>query len=99
MPSFSIKDSQTIADFIIPMTKELADQLWTAAKASDDGNASMAVYYNLQNRDNGSVKRSSSLVIVAISDAMAMCYLTEYHPRTDGKADIIVKTDQTIMGY
>lgn len=101
MPSFAAQTPGTISDFIIPVTPEMAQELWATAMSREDGESTLAVYYNVQNRDNGKVKRGSSLVRLVLDDdaQMGYCWLSEYHPRKDGLADTVVKTDQTIMGY
>ena len=99
MPSFSIRSAQQLADYLIPVTPEMAAEIITQANAANDGIAYAAVYYTVENRETGKRKRASVLVMVSLElteDCFACVRTGDYHPRTEGKADLVYKTDRVI---
>jgi hypothetical protein len=94
MPSFAIDGYADLAEFLIPVTDDMARQIVTAALASETGYASAAVYYKTGNRDN---PRSASIRIgVSTEDGYMYVITGDYRPRKDGKADMVFKTDTYI---
>lgn len=92
MATFPIKSAADLADFIIPMTLEMATEIVEAATSRENGYSSAAIYYD----ENG--KRQSVLVTVSVdggqysdSSHYMFAYCGEYHPRKDGIAEFIYK--------
>ena len=99
MPSFPIRSALQLADYLIPVTPEMATEIITQANIANDGTAYAAVYYTVENRETGKRKRASILIMVSLEmteDCFACVRTGDYHPRTDGKADLIYKTDHVI---
>ena len=99
MPSFPIRSAQQLADFLIPVTPEMATEIIRQANTANDGIAYVAVYYTAENRETGKRKRASILVMVSLEmteDCFACVRTGDYRPRINGKADLIYKTDHVI---
>lgn len=97
MPAFPIKSTAQLADFLIPVTPEMATEIIAQANAVEDGTAYAAVYY----WTNASKSKRASMIIMVtlqMEDGLfAYVHTDEYHPRTQGKADLIYKTDTVIF--
>lgn len=92
MPAFPIRSTDELANFLTPVTPEMATEIIAKADAANDGTAYAAIYYWNKAR----TKRESMLVMVTLemgSDLFAYVRTGEYHPRKDGKADLIYKTE------
>ena len=99
MTSFMIKSTAQLADFLIPVTPEMAAEIITQANATNDGIAYAAVYYITENRETAKRRRASILIMVSLEmteDYFACVRTGDYHPRINGKADLIYKTDHII---
>jgi hypothetical protein len=91
--TFPIKSASDLADFIIPVTEEMANEIVNAAISRENGYSSAAIYYT---DDTG--KRQSILISVSVDggrysngETYMFAYCGEYHPRKDGKAEFIYK--------
>ena len=93
MPSFAITSAEQLADFVIPLTQEMAVEVITYAQSHDNA-CCAAVYYLSGNRDK---PRRESLLVTVLLEAdgkpFGFCYLTEYHPRSQGRAHLIYRTE------
>lgn len=99
MPMFPIKSSGQLADFINPVTPEMATEILAQANAVEDGTAYAAVYYWTS---PAKTKRASMLIMITLElsdELFAYVRTDEYHPRKDGKADLIYKTDYIAKSY
>jgi hypothetical protein len=85
MAIFAFDSAFQLADFIIPMTIYMANEVVRAAQSRENGHSSAAIYYDSKG------KRQSVLVSVTIEDGIMFAYVDEYHPRKDGMAEFIYK--------
>ena len=100
MPSFPIRSAQQLADYLIPVTPEMATEIITQANVANDGTAYAAVYYITENRETRKRKRASILIMVTLEmteSTLAYVRTDEYHPRSQGKAELIYKTETVIL--
>jgi hypothetical protein len=99
MPSFTIKTSKTLADYVYPMTEDLATLLWKTCFERANMVASMAIRYTVENRETGKQHKSATRVTLCgdDDDQIVICYIEEYHPRKDGKADIEVNRYEYVV--
>jgi hypothetical protein len=94
MPMFPIRSANQLAEFLNPVTPEMATEIIAQANANEDGTAYVGVYYWTGSPDKR--KRASIMLLVTLEmedDLFAYVRTDEYHPRRDGKADLIYKTD------
>ena len=99
MPAFPIRSANQLSEFINPVTPEMATEIIAQANAVEDGTAFAAVYY-WTNAEK--TKRASILIRVSLELAdnlFAYVHTDEYHPRKDGKADLVYKTDYIAKSY
>jgi hypothetical protein len=97
MPAFPIRSTQQLAEFVIPVTSEMATEIIAKANEAEDGIVYAAVYYFTGTPEKK--KRSSILLMINLEFAdncLAYVHMDEYHPRKDGKADLIYKTEHFI---
>lgn len=97
MPAFPVKSAQQLADFLIPVTPEIATQIIEHAGKANDGMCFAAVYYF--GGTSAKPKRRSIALEVSLdlsdNDLFAYVVTGDYHPRTR-KADITFKSDAFI---
>lgn len=99
MPAFPIRSTNDLSDFINPVTPQMATEIIAQASAVEDGIAYAAVYYWTS---PAKTKRASLLIRVSLELAdnlFAYVHTNEYHPRKDGKADLVYKTDYIAKDY
>lgn len=95
MPSFNVDGPSKLHTFFHGMTAEQAKELYEAADANGATHrATAALRYDVQSA-SGNTKRVAMLVGIHVndSDGSAYVYTDEYHPRKDGKADMVFETD------
>jgi hypothetical protein len=99
MPAFPIRSANQLSEFLNPVTPEMATEIIAQANAVEDGTAYAAVYYWTT---PAKTKRHAMLIMVTLQiedDLFAYVHTDEYHPRKDGKADLIYKTDYIAKSY
>lgn len=98
MPSFPISSTQQLADFLIPVTPEMATEIIAQASAVEDGTAYAAVYYYGGSDESKRIRRNILIMVTLefASNCFAYVRTDEYHPRKQGKADLVYKTDTFI---
>lgn len=99
MPAFPIQSANQLADFINPVTPEMAAEIVAQANSVEDGTAYAAVYYWT---NAAKTKRHAMLIMLTLEiDEFMFAYVhtDEYHPRKQGKADLIYKTDYVAKSY
>lgn len=96
MPSFSTRDTELLEEYFHGMTGEMAGLIWQHAKVT--GQTYAALYYKV-NR-NGKVRPASMTIVLTVDkdtlndpDTWARVVTGEYHPRKDGKADMVFHTE------
>jgi hypothetical protein len=92
MATFPVKSANQIADFMIPVTPEMAAEIAAKANAANDGTVSAAVYYTGPNGKRTAILLSLFLEF-DVPDVFGFLYTDEYHPRKNGKADLTYQTD------
>jgi hypothetical protein len=94
MATMPLKSVNQIADFMIPVTPEMATEIAARANAANDGAASAAIYYYTGTETNRrrSAIRLTLFLEMDVPGLFGMLYTAEYHPRKDGPADLIYKT-------
>jgi hypothetical protein len=96
MPSFNIDGPKQLASFFHGMTVEQGIKLYEAADASEttERRATAALRFNTESA-SGKTKRTAILIGVHVNDSDGTAYVwtDEYHPRKDGKADMVFETD------
>jgi hypothetical protein len=90
MPSFTVKNSDQLSSYITPLSLEDAATLMTMAfdASATDGQVYAAVY----GPGNDGKPTKSALYVKAEMTDVGWLYavvLEEYHPRKDGKAQIV----------
>jgi hypothetical protein len=99
MPAFTIRDTEQLANFFHGMSNDMASEIWTLAKAK--GNAYAVLRYQVSR--NGKTRKTSMALQLTVEketmndpDGVIGFMITgDYHPRTDGKAELDFTLDWT----
>jgi hypothetical protein len=98
MPAFPIKSVNQLADYLYPVTPEIAAKIAEQANSVEDGICYAAVYYFTGTPENK--KRASMLIVFYLEtadDRYAYVITDEYHPRKNGKAELEFRTDYLLI--
>lgn len=98
MPAFTIKDTNQLADWLIPVTPEMAAEIVATANKANDGNVHAVVYYYGGASPEKRIRRNILINLTLEFDSGFLAYVVtgDYHPRKNGVADLIYKTDTYI---
>lgn len=90
MASFFFDSSAKLAELVVPCDESNAEEIVSTALANADGWVSAAFYYKTK-----AGKPANCVLYITMNDDQpgGFCNIMDYHPRKDGKAALIYKTD------